>query len=67
MIKFRKQIKPVFVIEQKGQDFTWTAKTPSSSHVNTFSLGKESEITYINGKKTKVFVALCVKQCDNFM
>lgn len=60
MIKIRKQIKPVFVIEQKGQDFTWTAKTPSFSHVNSFSLGKESEITFVNGKTVKVFVASCV-------
>lgn len=67
MFKIRKHIKPVFVIEQKGQDFTWTAKTPSSTHVNSFSLGKESEVTYIDGKKMKVFVASCITMCDNCM
>lgn len=58
MLKIRKHIKPVFVIEQKGQDFTWTAKTPSSTHVNSFSLGKESEITYIDGKKNEGLCSL---------
>ena len=50
----RKEVKPVIVIEQKGQDFTFTFKTPGFTHVHSCSLGKESEMTTIDGRKFKV-------------
>lgn len=57
VIKMRKEVKPVMVIEQNGKDFTCTTKTPSSTHVSSFSIGKESEITIMDGRKVKVIQA----------
>lgn len=54
VIKMRKEIKPVMVIEQNGKDFTVTLKTPHCTRVNTFTIGKETEITAVDGKKFKV-------------
>lgn len=42
------------VIEQNGKNFTVTMKTPRCTHVNTFTIGKETEITAVDGKKFKV-------------
>lgn len=54
VVKMRKEIKPVMVIEQNGKNFTVTMKTPRCTHVNTFTIGKETEITAVDGKKFKV-------------
>uniref|UniRef100_A0A8C2WSJ5 Fatty acid binding protein 10b, liver basic n=1 Tax=Cyclopterus lumpus TaxID=8103 RepID=A0A8C2WSJ5_CYCLU len=56
VIKMRKEVKPVLVIEQKGQDFTYTMKTPICTKVHSFSLGKESEMTAADGRKFKCIV-----------
>ncbi|KAK5854678.1 hypothetical protein PBY51_004853 [Eleginops maclovinus] len=53
IIKMRKDVKPVLVIEQNGSDFTYTMKTPLSTRVHSFSLGKESEMTVADGRKFK--------------
>lgn len=42
------------VIEQNDKNFTVTMKTPHCTHVNTFTIGKETEITAVDGKKFKV-------------
>lgn len=56
IIKMRKDVKPVLVIERKGSDFTYTMKTPLGTRVNSFRLGKESEMTVADGRKLKVNV-----------
>ncbi|KAM8839901.1 fatty acid-binding protein, liver [Spinachia spinachia] len=56
VIKMRKNIKPVVVIEQNGTDFTCTTKTPIYTKVHSFSLGKESEMTAADGRKFKCTV-----------
>ncbi|XP_068432171.1 fatty acid-binding protein, liver-like [Clinocottus analis] len=56
VVKMRKEVKPVVVIEQKGQDFTYTIKTPIGTKVHSFSLGKESEMTGADGRKFKCTV-----------
>eukprot|EP00064_Thunnus_orientalis_P025900 superscaffoldBa00014405_g26336 len=53
VVKMRKEVKPVIVIEQKGKDFTYTMKTPAFTKVHSFSIGKETEITTLDGKKIK--------------
>ncbi|XP_039876356.1 fatty acid-binding protein 10-A, liver basic-like [Simochromis diagramma] len=56
IIKMRKEVKPVIIIEQNGKDFTCTVKTPVCTKVHSFSLGKESEITTVDGRKFKCIV-----------
>ncbi|XP_013855163.1 fatty acid-binding protein 10-A, liver basic isoform X2 [Austrofundulus limnaeus] len=56
IVKMRKDVKPVIVIEQKGKDFTYTMKTPFFSRVNSFTVGKESEISFMDGRKLKCTV-----------
>lgn len=58
VVKMRKEVKPVIVIEQKGKDFTYTMKTPICTKVHSFSIGKESEMTTLDGRKFKVIQAL---------
>lgn len=55
VVKMRKEVKPVLVIEQNGKDFTVTVKTPLRTHVNKFTIGKETEVTAMDGKKFKVY------------
>ncbi|XP_070841034.1 fatty acid-binding protein, liver-like [Chaetodon trifascialis] len=57
VVKMRKDVRPVVVIEQKGKDFTYTMKTPICTKVHSFSLGKESEMTAPDGKKFKCVVS----------
>ena len=54
MIKMSKDVKPVTVIKQDGPDFSIEVKTPMCTNVNSFSLGKETEITAMDGRKFKV-------------
>ncbi|KAK9526494.1 hypothetical protein VZT92_015191 [Zoarces viviparus] len=56
VVKMRKEVKPVLVIEQSGRDFTYTMKTPVCTKVYSFSLGKESEMTAVDGRKFKCTV-----------
>ncbi|NXW18268.1 FABPL protein, partial [Circaetus pectoralis] len=53
LIKAAKDIKPVVEIQQKGDDFVVTSKTPMQSVTNSFTLGKEADITTMNGRKLK--------------
>ncbi|XP_061597316.1 fatty acid-binding protein, liver-like [Cololabis saira] len=56
VIKMRKDVKPVMVIEQNGKDITCTMKTPIVTRVHTFTVGKESEILSLQGNKIKCTV-----------
>ncbi|XP_075961613.1 fatty acid-binding protein 10-A, liver basic isoform X2 [Anarhichas minor] len=56
VVKMRKEVKPVLVIEQNGRDFTYTMKTPICTKVYSFSLGKESDMTAVDGRKFKCTV-----------
>uniref|UniRef100_A0A3Q3LMK4 Fatty acid binding protein 10b, liver basic n=1 Tax=Mastacembelus armatus TaxID=205130 RepID=A0A3Q3LMK4_9TELE len=47
------KVKPVFVIEQDGENFTFTIKTPAFTKVQKFSIGKETEFTTVDGRKYK--------------
>lgn len=58
VVKMRKEVKPVITIERNGQDFTFAMKTPLCTHVQSFSIGKESEMTAVDGRKFKVLQAL---------
>lgn len=60
VVKMRKEVKPVVVIEQDGKDFTVTVKTNLRTHVNTFTIGKESEVTTMDGRKFKVYYILII-------
>uniref|UniRef100_A0A3Q3F9L2 Fatty acid binding protein 10b, liver basic n=1 Tax=Labrus bergylta TaxID=56723 RepID=A0A3Q3F9L2_9LABR len=57
-VKMRKDNKPVIVIEQKGEDFTCTIKTPVITKVHSFTIGKETEMTAVDGRKFKVIQSL---------
>ncbi|XP_075459813.1 fatty acid-binding protein, liver-like [Ascaphus truei] len=58
IIKIAKDVNPVIEIQQNGDTFVVTSKTPKQSTANTFTVGKESEITTVDGKKIKVTVNL---------
>lgn len=54
VIKMAKDVKPITEIKQTGNDFVITSKTPGKSVTNSFTIGKEAEITTMDGKKLKV-------------
>lgn len=54
VIKIAKDIKPITEIKQTGTNFVITSKTPGKSVTNSFTIGKEAEITTMDGKKLKV-------------
>ncbi|KAG9337126.1 hypothetical protein JZ751_029717 [Albula glossodonta] len=54
VIKMAKDVKPVTEIQQNGNDFVITSKTPGKSVTNSFTIGKEADITTMDGKKLKV-------------
>ncbi|XP_065506573.1 fatty acid-binding protein, liver [Caloenas nicobarica] len=56
LIKMAKDIKPIVEIQQKGDDFVVTSKTPKQSVTNSFTLGKEADITTMDGRKLKCTV-----------
>ncbi|NXA41482.1 FABPL protein, partial [Eudromia elegans] len=56
LIKVAKDIKPTIEIQQKGDNFVVTSKTPKQSVTNSFTLGKEADITTMDGKKLKCTV-----------
>ncbi|XP_029976796.1 fatty acid-binding protein, liver [Salarias fasciatus] len=54
IIKMRQnKEKPVVVIEQKGDEFTYTLKTAICTQSHSFTLGKETEMTTPDGRKLK--------------
>ncbi|MBN3297713.1 fatty acid-binding protein 10-A, liver basic [Amia ocellicauda] len=58
VIKMAKDIKPITEIKQDGDHFVITSKTPRQSVTNTFTIGKEAEITTMAGKKLKCTVRM---------
>ncbi|KAA0702625.1 Fatty acid-binding protein 10-A, liver basic [Triplophysa tibetana] len=58
VIKLAKDVKPVTEIQQNGNDFKITSKTPGKSVTNSFTIGKEAEINTMDGKKLKCIVKL---------
>ncbi|XP_062842072.1 fatty acid-binding protein 10-A, liver basic [Trichomycterus rosablanca] len=58
IIKLAKDVKPVTEIQQTGNDFVITSKTPGKSVTNSFTIGKEAEITTMDGKKIKCTVKM---------
>ncbi|KAM4796781.1 fatty acid-binding protein, liver-like [Rhinophrynus dorsalis] len=58
IVKVAKDVNPVIEIQQNGDNFVVTSKTPKQSQSNSFTIGKESEITTVGGKKMKVTVNL---------
>uniref|UniRef100_A0AAX7VT38 Cytosolic fatty-acid binding proteins domain-containing protein n=1 Tax=Astatotilapia calliptera TaxID=8154 RepID=A0AAX7VT38_ASTCA len=60
VIKVAKDVKPITEIKQSGNDFVITSKTPGKSVTNSFTIGKEADITTMDGKKIK-FGHLCLR------
>ncbi|XP_036414276.1 fatty acid-binding protein 10-A, liver basic [Colossoma macropomum] len=58
VIKVAKDVKPVTEIQQNGNDFVVTSKTPGKSVTNSFTIGKEAEINTMDGKKLKCTVKM---------
>ncbi|MEQ2290810.1 Fatty acid-binding protein, liver-type [Ameca splendens] len=58
VIKMTKDIKPISEIKQTGNDFVITSKTAGKSVTNSFTIGKEAEITTMDGRKLKCIVNL---------
>ncbi|XP_043939262.1 fatty acid-binding protein, liver [Protopterus annectens] len=56
IIPVAKEVKPTIEIQQSGNNFTVTSKTPKHSTTNSFTIGKETEITTMNGTKLKCTV-----------
>ncbi|XP_032900730.1 fatty acid-binding protein, liver-like [Amblyraja radiata] len=58
IIKIGKDIKPVIEIKQTGDNFVITTKNPRQSVTNEFTIGKEADITSMDGKKMKCMVQM---------
>ncbi|XP_010883653.1 fatty acid-binding protein 10-A, liver basic [Esox lucius] len=58
VISLAKDIKPITEIKQNGNDFVITSKTPGKSVTNSFTIGKEADITTMDGKKLKCTVRM---------
>uniref|UniRef100_A0A8D0CGV0 Cytosolic fatty-acid binding proteins domain-containing protein n=1 Tax=Salvator merianae TaxID=96440 RepID=A0A8D0CGV0_SALMN len=58
IIKAAKDIKPITEIKQTGDSFVITNRTPNKSVTNSFTLGKETEMDTMDGKKVKSIVTL---------
>ncbi|XP_034030001.1 fatty acid-binding protein 10-A, liver basic [Thalassophryne amazonica] len=58
VIKTAKDIKPITEIKQNGNDFVVTTKTPGKTVTNSFTIGKEADITTMAGKKLKCTVCM---------
>ncbi|KAL2101200.1 hypothetical protein ACEWY4_002961 [Coilia grayii] len=54
LIRIMRDVKPVTEIQQNGDDFVVTVKTPLRSTTNTFTLGRESIMKTLDGRKLKV-------------
>ncbi|KAM8976230.1 fatty acid-binding protein, liver-like [Pelodytes ibericus] len=70
IVKVAKDINPVIEIQQNGDNFVVTSKTPKQTNSNSFTVGKEAEINTPDGKKIKVIVNLeggkLVSKSDKF-
>ncbi|XP_069481354.1 fatty acid-binding protein 2, liver [Ambystoma mexicanum] len=70
IINVAKDINPIIEIQQNGDNFVVTSKTPKQSVTNSFTIGKEAEITSMGGKKIKCTVVLeggkLVSKTDQF-
>ncbi|KAJ8289221.1 hypothetical protein COCON_G00018800 [Conger conger] len=70
VIKVAKDVKPITEIQQNGNDFVVTSKTPRQSVTNSFTIGKEADITTMDGKKLKCTVRMeggkLICQTDKF-
>ncbi|KAG5857995.1 fatty acid-binding protein 10-A, liver basic [Anguilla rostrata] len=70
VIKIAKDVKPITEIQQNGNDFVVTSKTPKQSVTNSFTIGKEADITTMDGKKLKCVVKMeggkLISQTDKF-
>ncbi|XP_062388259.1 fatty acid-binding protein 10-A, liver basic-like [Sardina pilchardus] len=53
LVRIMRDVKPVTEIEQNGEDFVVTVKTPLRSTSNSFTLGRESIMNTMDGKKLK--------------
>ncbi|XP_075995324.1 fatty acid-binding protein, liver-like [Genypterus blacodes] len=53
VVKMRQDNKPVVVIEQNGKDFTHTIKFAMVTKSHSFTLGEETEMTTLDGRKVK--------------
>uniref|UniRef100_A0A8C5MWA0 Cytosolic fatty-acid binding proteins domain-containing protein n=1 Tax=Leptobrachium leishanense TaxID=445787 RepID=A0A8C5MWA0_9ANUR len=58
VVKIAKDINPVIEIQENGDNFIISSKTPKQTTTNSFTVGKEAEITKPDGKKIKVIVNL---------
>uniref|UniRef100_A0A8C4Z3G9 Gastrotropin n=1 Tax=Gadus morhua TaxID=8049 RepID=A0A8C4Z3G9_GADMO len=59
VIEKGRDYKMVTEVTQSGEDFTWTQLYPAGARVsNKFSVGKESDMETIGGKKFKATVAM---------
>ncbi|XP_068188710.1 fatty acid-binding protein, liver-like [Antennarius striatus] len=56
VVKMRKDNKPVITIEQRDKDFICKIKTPVYTHAFSFTIGKESEVMTLDGRKIKCTV-----------
>ncbi|XP_039596398.1 fatty acid-binding protein 10-A, liver basic [Polypterus senegalus] len=70
VINKAKDVKPVIEIHQDGNNFVVTSKTPHQSNTNSFTIGKEADITAMGGKKFKCTINMdggkLVCQTDKF-
>lgn len=59
MGKMMREIKPLMIIKQTGDDFVISIKTSLRTNTNLFTIGKESEFTTIDGMKTRASALHC--------
>ncbi|KAK3526487.1 hypothetical protein QTP70_029661, partial [Hemibagrus guttatus] len=58
MGKMIREVKPLVIIQQTGDDFVVTVKTPLRTNTNSFTFGKESDFTTMDGAKTRAIVKM---------
>ncbi|KAJ7991483.1 hypothetical protein DPEC_G00284340 [Dallia pectoralis] len=51
LLKMVKGVKPTTIIEQTGDNFTIRVETPLRTITNSITIGKESEITAMDGRR----------------
>ncbi|KAM9496647.1 fatty acid-binding protein, liver [Clarias gariepinus] len=58
MAKIMRDVKPLMIIQQTGDDFVISVKTPLRTNTNSFTLGKESEFHTMDGAKTRAMAQM---------
>ncbi|KAI5091943.1 fatty acid-binding protein, liver, partial [Silurus meridionalis] len=53
MAKMIREVKPLMIIKQTGDDFVVSVKTPLRTNTNSFTIGRESEFTTMDRVKTR--------------